>query len=177
MEHLSGPLLPKIALVGEPPVGATIPEGWLQVAEASQLPQQPTKGPARLPALPGWDGELVRVLASSRGLHADGWLETPCLLVLELLGEARVAECLRLQLFLPEEGLLHGEAAVQVHLQPGGEPQQLALRPGLNAWDLQWEREPGHWLVLCIDGRQLVKPANPQDQRQLLAVLNDLSLA
>ena len=31
------------------------------------------------------------------------------------------------------------------------------------------------WLVLRIAGGPLVKPTNPQDQRQLLAVLNDLS--
>jgi hypothetical protein len=176
MEHLSGPLLPKIALVGELPVGATIQEGWLQVAEASQLPQQPMRGAARLPALPGWDGELVRVLANSSGLHADGWLETPCRLVLELLGEARQAEGLRLQLYLPEDGLLQAEAAVHVDLQPGGEPRQLALRPGLNGWDLQRQMDPEPWLVLSIDGQPLVKPTNPQDQRKLLAVLSDLSL-
>jgi GT2 family glycosyltransferase len=177
MDHLTGPLLPEIALVGEPPAGAAIPEEWSQVAEASQLPQRPIHGPARLPALPGWDREKVRVLACSSGLHADGWLETPCRLVLELLGAARQAEGLRLQLFLPEEGLLQAEAAVQVQLEHGGEPQQLALRPGLNSWDLQREMDPAHWLVLSIDGQPLVKPANPQDQRQLLAVLNDLSLS
>jgi hypothetical protein len=66
---------------------------------------------------------------------------------------------------------------VQVDLHPGGAPQQLALRPGLNGWDLHWQRDPASWLVLSIDGQPLVKPANPQDQRQLLAVLNDLSLA
>jgi hypothetical protein len=43
MDHLTGPLLPEIALV----------------AEGSQLPQRPIHGPARLPALPGWDRELV----------------------------------------------------------------------------------------------------------------------
>ncbi len=161
--------------MGEPPAGAAIPEGWLKITEVTQLPQRPIHGPARLPALPGWDREMVRVLACSSGLHADGWLETPCRLVLELLGEARQAECLRLQLFLPEDGLLQAEAAVQVHLQPGGEPQQLALRPGLNSWDLQREMDPAPWLVLSVDGQPLVKPANPQDQRQLLAVLNDRS--
>ncbi len=80
-------------------------------------------------------------------------------------------------MFLPEEGLLQAEAAVHVHLKPGGELQQLALRPGLNSWDLQWERESTPWLVLSIDSQPLVKPANSQDQRQLLAVLNDLSLS
>jgi hypothetical protein len=80
-----------------------------------------------------------------------------------------------MQLFLPEEGLLQAEAAVHVHLKPGGEPQQLALRPGLNSWDLQWEGEPTPWLVLSIDSQPPVKPANSQDQRQLLAVPNDLS--
>jgi hypothetical protein len=30
--------------------------------------------------------------------------------------------------------------------------------------------------VPSIDGQPLVKPANPQDQRKLLAVLSDLSL-
>ncbi len=177
MEHLTGPLLPKIALVGDPPAGAVIPEGWSQVVEASQLPQQqPIHGAAQLPALLGWDGELVRVLASSSGLHADGWLETPCRLVLELLREARQAEGLRLQLFLPEEGLLQAEAALQVQLEPGGEPQQLALRPGLNSWDLQREMDPAPWLVLTSGSRPLVKPGNPQDQLQLLAVLKDLSV-
>jgi len=56
MDHLTGPLLPEIA----------------SVAEASQLLQRPIHGPARLPALPGWDREKVRVLACSSGLHADG---------------------------------------------------------------------------------------------------------
>jgi GT2 family glycosyltransferase len=176
MEHLTGPLLPTIALVGDPTAGAVIPEGWSQVAEASQLPQRPIHGPARLPALPGWERQDLRVLASSIGLHADGWLETPCRLVLELLGEARQAEGLRLQLFLPEEGLLQAEAALQVQLEPGGEPLQLALRPGLNSWDLQREMDPAPWLVLTSGGRPLVKPGNPQDQRQLLAVLKDLSV-
>jgi hypothetical protein len=176
MEHLSGPLLPKIALVGELPAGAAIPEGWSQVVEASQLPQQQIIGPPRLPALPGWDREKVRVLACSSGLHADGWLETPCRLVLELLGEARQASFLRLQLFLPEEGLLESEASLQVQLEPGGKPQQLALRPGLSGWDLQRGMDKAPWLVLRIDGCPLVKPSNPQDQRQLLAVLNDLSV-
>ncbi|MFS6828234.1 glycosyltransferase [Cyanobium sp. ATX-6F1] len=175
--HLVGPLLNAIALVGEPPAGAALPPGWLQVAEASQLPQRPLGEMPRLPALPGWDREDLRVLASSSGLHADGWLETPCRLVLELLGEARQAEVLRLQLFLPEEGLLESEAAVQVQLEPGGEPQQLALRPGLNGWDLQLGMDPAPWLLLSIGGRPLVKPANPQDQRELLAVLNDLSVS
>lgn len=169
--HLVDPLLPEIALVGEPPGAAAIPAGWLQVTEATQLPQRPIHGPPQLPALPGWDREGLRVLASSSGLHVDGWLETSCRLVLELLGEARQAECLRLQLFLPEEGLLQSEATLQVQLEPGGEPQQLALRPGLNGWDLQRGTDPVPWLVLSIDGHLLVKPDNPQDQRQLLAVL------
>jgi GT2 family glycosyltransferase len=176
MDHLTGSLVPEAALVGDVTAGRAIPEGWLQVVEASQLPQRPIHGRARLPALPGWDGELVRVLACSSGLHADGWLETPCRLVLELLGEARQAECLRLQLYLPEEGLLQAEAALNVHLQPGGELQPLALRPGLNGWELQREKNPASWLVLSIEGHPLVKPANRQDQRQLLAVLNDLSV-
>lgn len=87
LDQLIGPLLPEIALEGEPPAWAAIPEGWSQVA------------------------------------------------------------CLRMQLFLPEEGLLQAEAAVHVHLKPGGELQQLALRPGLNSWDLQWETESTPWLV------------------------------
>ena len=96
--------------------------------------------------------------------------------MLALLDEARQAECLRLQLFLSEEGLLESEASLQVQLEPGGKPQHLALRPGLNDWDLQRQRDPEPWLVPSIDGHPLVKPVNPQDQRQLLAVLNDLSV-
>ena len=82
-----------------------------------------------------------------------------------------------MRLFLPEEGLLTAEAAVHVHLQPGGEQLQLALWPGLNSWDLQREVDPAPWLILTIAGHLQVKPANPQDQGQLLAVLNDLVLA
>jgi hypothetical protein len=94
--------------------------------------------------------------------------------VVELSEEARRAGGLRLQLYLPEEGLTEANPAVQVHLEPWTKPQQVALKPGLNRIELHPNMDAAPCLVLTIYGGPLVKPPNPQDQRQLLAVLNDL---
>jgi GT2 family glycosyltransferase len=175
MDHLTGPLLPEIALVGEAPAGAAIPEGWSQVAEATQLPQRPVGATRRLPALPGWDREDLRILASSTGLHGDGWLETPSRLVLQLLGEGERAGGLRLGLYLPEQGLQAGDPAVLIQIETADETRSQVLKPGLNPVMVQ---RPGasarSTLVINLDGEPLVRPANPNDQRRLMAVLVDL---
>lgn len=86
MDHLTGPLLPEVALVGVVTAERAIPAGWLQQADATELPQRPVGAARRLPARPGWDRQSLRILASSTGLHGDGWLETPTRLVIQLLG-------------------------------------------------------------------------------------------
>ncbi len=48
---------------------------WPLVARATYLPPEPQT--MRLTDSPGWDREDLWILASSSGLHADGWLETP----------------------------------------------------------------------------------------------------
>lgn len=145
---------------------------WQHVAKATELPPQPDA--MRLPALPGWDREDLRILASSSGLHSDGWLETPSRLVIQLLVEGRQAKCLRLQLYLPEDGLAGAEHAVLLHLEGWDEPRQVKLQPGLNLLELYPEPEPAPVLVLTIDGRPLLGPANSHDRRRLIAVLNEL---
>ncbi len=145
---------------------------WQLVARATELPPQAEA--IRLPALPGWDRDDLRILASSSGLHGDGWLETPSRLVIQLLGEGRQAECLRLQLFLPEDGLAEAEHAVLLHLKGWDEIRKVKLQPGLNLLDLYPEPELAPVLVLTIDGRPLVKPGNSHDRRRLIAVLNEL---
>ena len=62
---------------------------WLLVASAAELTTQVEA--MRLPALPGWDRQQLRILASSTGLHGDGWLETPSRLVIQLLGQGVLA--------------------------------------------------------------------------------------
>jgi hypothetical protein len=57
---------------------------WALVEKPTELLQKPEA--MRLRALPGWDRQELRILASSTGLHTDGWLETPSRLVIQLLG-------------------------------------------------------------------------------------------
>jgi GT2 family glycosyltransferase len=147
---------------------------WQLVARATELP--PQADAMRLPALPGWEREDLRILASSSGLHGDGWLETPSRLVIQLVGAALQASSLQLQLYLPKEGLVEAEPAVLLQLEGWDAPQQVALLHGINGLDVHPGSEATPLLVLTITGQSLVKPSNPHDQRRLLAVLNDLSV-
>jgi len=126
-----------------------------------------------LPALPGWDRKDLRVLASSNGLHEDGWLEIASRLVIQLIQRAA---SLRLQLYLPEMGLAAGDPAVLLHLEHWVEPRKVDLHPGLNVIEVQLEPEKGHYVVLNMSGQVLVRPGNIRDQRLLLALLNDLQV-
>jgi hypothetical protein len=174
MDHLSGPLLPEIALVGEAPAGAAIPAGWLQQADATQLPQRPVVAARRLPALPGWDRGDLRILASSSGLHGDGWLETPTRLVIQLLGEGEGAEGLRLGLYLPGQGLVAEDLTVLIHLD-AEKPLSQVLKPALNTVVVQRPKPSARsTVVIQISSPPLVQPVNPSDQRRLMAVLAEL---
>jgi len=131
----------------------------------------------RLPALPVWDRQELRILASSTGLHTDGWLETPSRLVIQLLGEGAWAGGLRLGLYVPEQGLQAGDPAVLIQLVSAGEAIRQVLKPGLNTFMVPCSASPAQSVVvLNLSGEPLVQPANASDQRRLMAVLAELEL-
>ncbi|MEB3331381.1 MAG: hypothetical protein VKI83_02660, partial [Synechococcaceae cyanobacterium] len=143
------------------------------VASPIALPSQ-AEG-MRLPALPGWAREDLRVLASSSGLHADGWLETPSRLVIQRLGDAEHAKSLRLDLYLPEQGGQPDDPTVWIQLD-AAEPCRQLLKPGLNSVVLQCpERSSGDHLVIQMSGAPMVQLSNSRDRRRLMAVLMDLA--
>ena len=147
---------------------------WPLFASPSELPLQPDT--MRLPALPGWDRQELRILANSSGLHADGWLETPSRLVIQLLGEGERAGGLRLGLYLPEEGLQRDDPRVLIQLDVE-EPISQLLKPGLNTIVVPRSASPAQSVVvLNLSGEPLVQPANASDQRRLMAVLAELEL-
>jgi hypothetical protein len=129
----------------------------------------------QLPALPGWDREDLRILASSSGLHADGWLETPSRLVIQLVGNEARADGLRLGLYLPAHGLLVEQPKVLIELGFAGETLSYELQPGLNAVVVPCSVPAAQFVVvLNLRSAPLMKPANARDQRSLTAVLADL---
>ena len=139
------------------------PTGLLPKAEAM-----------RLPALLGWDRQELRLLASSTGLHTDGWLETPSRLVIQLLGKGERAGGLRLGLYLPEQGLQRDDPTVLIQ-RDVEEPISQVLKPGLNTFVVQCSASPAQSVVvLNLSGEPLVQPANASDQRRLMAVLAEL---
>jgi GT2 family glycosyltransferase len=146
---------------------------WGLVASPIGLP--PRADGMRLPALAGWDRESVRILASSSRLHADGWLETPSRLVIQLVGDVAPADGLRLGLYLPEKGLQVEQPMVLIGLGSAGEPLSHELQPGLNRVVVPCSAASQQAVVvLSLSGAPLVKPANASDQRRLMAVLVDL---
>jgi hypothetical protein len=146
---------------------------WPLVAKATDLPPQ-TQG-MLLPAFPGWDRQDLRILASSSGLHDDGWLETSSRLVIQLLDNKERHDALRLGLYLPEQGLQALNPTVQIQLQTAESTLSQVLKPGLNSIVLSCPSASlASTLVLNLSSAPLVQPANPSDQRQLMAVLVDL---
>jgi hypothetical protein len=123
------------------------------------------------------DREDLRILASSSGLHADGWLETPSRLVIEqLVGDEEPAMGPRLGLYLPEQGLQVEDPTVWIQLD-AAEPRRQVLQPGLNPVVLRCpERPSGGCLVLQMRSASMVRPGNASDQRRLMVVLVDLAL-
>jgi GT2 family glycosyltransferase len=146
---------------------------WRQVGSVAELPLQ-TAAP-QLPALPGWERPDLRVLASSTGLHADSWLEAPSRLVIQALGQSRQgAGRLRLQLYLPEQGLDQPAAALLVQPDGAAAPYQYNLQPGMNALDVPGLARASGSVALTLQGPPLVRPSSPEDQRSLLAILSNL---
>jgi len=148
---------------------------WPLVVSPTALPPQPDT--MQLPALPAWNRQELRILASSTGLHTDGWLETPSRLVIQLLRQGAWAGGLRLGLYLPEKGLQAGDPAVLIQLDSTGEAISQVLKPGLNTIVVPRSASPAQSVVvLNLSGEPLVQPANASDQRRLMAVLAELQL-
>jgi hypothetical protein len=144
---------------------------WQNLRHTSEL--QPQTSEPRLPALPGWDRPDLRLLASSTGLHADGWLEAPARLVIQLLGESRQAVCLRLGLYLPELGK---EQIVMLTLNGESQGDSCVLRPGLTEVQVMIPRPEQKEWVLTVEGSPLPLADRQSEQRQLLAVLSELGI-
>lgn len=143
---------------------------WQLLASAADLAARP-RG-MRLPALPGWDQEDLRLLASSSGLHADGWLETSSRLVIQLVEQGMQAESLRLGLFLPEQGLQPGDKAVVFMVEPELASYSFDLQAGLNHVELRLPvLRDGSSILVKLSSAPLVRPANASDKRRLMAVL------
>jgi GT2 family glycosyltransferase len=116
----------------------------------------------------------VTILASSRGLCYDGWLEVQNQLVLKLEQDARE---LRLGLYLPETGSIDGEAALEVELGDGESTLQRArmlLRRGMNRAALPLPEPAGGLATLALRSFYRFQPEGTGDQRQLVAVLSEL---
>ena len=145
---------------------------WALVEKPTELLQKPEA--MRLPALPEWDRQALRILACSTGLHTDGWLETPSRLVIQLLGKGERAGGLRLGLYLPEQGLQRDDPTVLIQ-RDVEEPISQVLKPGLNTFVVQCSASPAQSVVvLNLSAEPLVQPANASDQRRLMAVLAEL---
>lgn len=177
LEHLAGPLAPERALVGEDQPLPELPGEWLRVADARALPLRPQGGVTPVPTLPGWARPELRLLATSTGLHADGWLETPSRLVIELADAAPQARRLRIGLYVPEEGRHPQPLALQVTLEGTETAQTLPLRDGLTEVELVLPPQPHRYRVLSLQGTPLSLVGSGQDQRQLLAVLAALDVS
>jgi GT2 family glycosyltransferase len=145
---------------------------WPLLARPAALQPQPEG--IRPPALPGWDQEGVRILASSTGLHADGWLETPSRLVIDFSEDNSLAIRLRLSLYLPEYVCGSQPVEVQITVEGGDESQALYLSTGITEVELSLPPQPRCCRVLSLIGSPLAPPERSHDQRQLLAVLTGL---
>jgi len=143
---------------------------WQNLRHTSELKPQPSQ--PRLPALPGWDRPDLRLLASSTGLHPDGWLETSSRLVIQLLGESLQVVCLRLGLYLPEPGK---EQIVQLKLNGGSDGHCCILRPGLTEVQVMLPHPEQHEWVLTVEGSPLPLAGRHGEQRELLAVLSGIT--
>ena len=116
----------------------------------------------------------LSVLASSRGLCQDNWLESDNQLVLEL--EAGTRE-LQLGLYLPDNGEIEGEAALELELTDGTKPllrSRMALKRGLNRAALALPTGIGTLVTLTMHSFYRYRPGGLGDQRTLVAVLSEL---
>lgn len=177
VDHLAAVLAPEVALVGEQQAVPTIPAAWLRLHKAAELPQRPVQELPLMPALPGWERPDLRLLASSTGLHPDGWLETPSRLVIALADVAHEARRLRLELYVPEVERSPQPVVLQVALDGVGAAQPWALRVGLTEVELVLPPQAQCSWVLNLRGTPLALAGGHHDQRQLLAVLTALEVS
>lgn len=147
---------------------------WQLVDSPTELPSHP--GEMRLPALPDWDRDDLRILASSSGLHSDGWLEAPSRLVIEILGETQQLRRLQIGLYLPEQASWIQPIVIRVAMEGGGEPQACYLQGGITKIELLLPTQHHCGCVLRLGGTPLVLEGRRHDKRQLLAVLMDLDI-
>jgi hypothetical protein len=138
---------------------------WAQVASPSEL--YPQSQVMRQPAVPGWDREDLRILATTIGLHPDGWLETPSRLVIQLAEATRQVTRLRLSLYVPEEGRDPHPLKLEMTVERTGKVQALSLASGLTEvkliLPLQSGREDQSCWVLRLRGRPLAPSGNGHD--------------
>ena len=174
-DHLTGSLVPEIAVIGDGRSEGPISEKYSQLSEAQQLPKQPAKIFPFMPALPGWERFDIRVLSSSTGLHPDGWLEAPSRLVIELRKNILQVQAVQIQIYLPEEESQNLALALRLHLNGWGEEEQVMILPGLNIVNLAPIISRTPRLLLTLDGYPLARSEVSKDQRKLLAVLKDIS--
>jgi hypothetical protein len=145
---------------------------WSVAANPSKLPPQPDA--MRMPALPGWDREDLRILASSSGLHADGWLETPSRLVIQLVGDRHNEDEVILELFLPEGTT----KTVQIVLEASNQEKACLIAPGLTrvAFKTGVKDRKSSSFILILSGIRQRPLKGDSDQRSLLAVLMAVSI-
>jgi hypothetical protein len=147
-----------------------LPTGLLKAQE-----QQQVEVTAPWPeAMQGAKTAGVQLLANSRGLGHDGWLESDNQLV---LGLEEGTKQLRLGLYLPESGQIEGEAALELELGDGERTvlrARMGLQRGLNRAALVLPE--GINTLATLETRSFYRylPEGQADQRQLLAVLNEL---
>jgi GT2 family glycosyltransferase/glycosyltransferase involved in cell wall biosynthesis len=148
-----------------------------ELLPAQLLAQAQARQTQRLPwpeAAPGPTDLAVTLLASSRGLCHDGWLEVHNQLVLQL--EEGASE-LRLGIYLPETGEVEGESAVELELGDGSDTVlrgRMVLQRGLNRGALALPEEMGTLATLVVRSFYRYLPEGQGDQRQLIAVLSEL---
>ena len=150
-----------------------------ELLPASLLPQA-RKNPLRTARLawpeasPSPTQLAVTVLASSRGLCNDGWLEANNRLVLQLEEGARE---LRIGIYLPDTGVVEGESALELELGDGGDTvtrSRMVLQQGLNRGAMALPEGMGTLAILVVRSFYRYTPDSQSDQRQLMAVLSEL---
>jgi len=148
-----------------------LPASLLPHAQDRPLKSSPLAWPE---AVNTGEGTTVSLLASSKGLCHDGWLEAHNQLVLQL--EGGVSE-LRIGIYLPETGLVEGESALELELGDGSETVlrgRMVLQRGLNRAALALPEEMGTLATLVVRSFYRYLPEGQADQRQLIAVLSEL---
>jgi GT2 family glycosyltransferase len=173
---------PEVVLVGalEGEAGELAPRlqqarpQWGSVASSIELPLRPDA--IQLPALPGWDRDDLRILASSCGLHADGWLETPSRLVIQLTDKRTKPTKIQLELYIPSEDILEYPREIELFRSDKARPERIYLVPGFNIVHVFQVSSDAPALSITLEGLLIQVVYNAYDRRRLLAVLHDLKL-